>query len=76
MAKTVDYLAELISAYQRETQKTLLEIALDFDVSLSNLYNYRRGAGNPRATTIDKILAAIGENCPELMKAEGETEDA
>jgi len=73
MVKMVDtYLAEIISAYQRTTQKTLLEISLDFDVSLSNLYNYRKSTGNPRATTINKILAAIEENCPELLRGEGE----
>lgn len=60
-------IARLILAYQEKTNKTLSEIALDFDVTLSNLYRYREQDGNPRAKTIDKILTAIEENCPELL---------
>lgn len=69
MTKTVSsYIAELIRAYEGITRKTLTEIALDFDVTLSNLYQYRNGRGNPRANTIDKIITAVEENCPELLK--------
>ena len=60
-------IARLILAYQEKTNKTLSEIALDFDVTLSNLYRYREQGGNPRAKTIDKILTAIEETCPELL---------
>ncbi len=68
MAKKVDvYLAELIFAYQQATNKTLLEISLDFDVTLANLYTYRKRRGNPTAKTIDKIIAGVEENCPELL---------
>ena len=68
MAKKVDvYLAELIFAYQQATNKTLLEISLDFDVTLANLYTYRKRRGNPTANTIDKIIAGVEENCPELL---------
>ena len=68
MAKKVDvYLAELIFAYQQATNKTLLEISLDFDVTLANLYTYRKRRGNPTAKTIDKIIAGVAENCPELL---------
>ena len=46
--ETVDsVIARLILAYQEKTNKTLLEIALDFDVTLSNLYRYREQGGNP-----------------------------
>lgn len=69
MAKTVDsYIAELVLAYQVITQKTNTEVSLDFDVTLSNLYRYRKGIGNPRAKTIDKIIAAVEENCPQLLQ--------
>ncbi len=68
MSKTVEsYIAKLIQAYQMTTKKTCSEMALDFDVTLSNLYRYRMGTGNPRARTIDKIILAIQENCPELL---------
>ena len=66
MAKTVNrYISELLQAYQEITQKTCTEMALDFDVTLSNLYLYRNGAGNPRATTIDKIVIGGRRHCPE-----------
>ena len=45
----------------------LLEISLDFDVTLANLYTYRKRRGNPTAKTIDKIIAGVEENCPELL---------
>lgn len=39
MAKTVNrYLSELLQAYQETTQKTCIEMALDFDITLSNPY--------------------------------------
>lgn len=45
-------------------------MALDFDVTLSNLYKYRTGKGNPTAKTIDKIIKAVEKNCPELLEKE------
>ena len=42
-------------------------MALDFDVTLSNLCLYRTGAGNPTAATIDRIIAAVEAACPELL---------
>lgn len=69
MPKTVDaFIAELIQEYQQITKKTCTEIALDFDITLSNLYRYRMGNGNPRAKTIDKVLSAVEENCPGLLE--------
>ena len=43
-------------------------MALDFQITLSNLYQYRNGNGNPTAKTIDKIIQAIEETCPEALK--------
>ena len=43
-------------------------MALDFDVTLSKLYLYRNGKGNPTADTMDKIIQAIEENCPEALQ--------
>lgn len=69
MTKSVEtFIAELIQAYQQTTRKTCTEMALDFDVTLSNLYRYRMGKGNPRAKTIDKIVSAVDQNCPELLR--------
>ena len=42
MEKTVNrYLSELLQRYQQTTQKTCTEMALEFDITLSNLYLYR-----------------------------------
>ncbi len=61
MAKSVNrYISELLQAYQTLTGKTI-------DVTLSNLYLYRNGKGNPRAKTIDKIVDTVGKYCPEAL---------
>ena len=68
MAKSVSrYISELLDAYQEIMQKTCTEMAMDFDVTISNLYLYRTGKGNPRAKTIDKIVNGIEENCPDAF---------
>ena len=70
MAKTVNrYISELLCAYQEYTQKTLTEMSLDFDITLSNLYLYRNGKGNPRAKTIDKIVNRVEEERPDVFHA-------
>ena len=70
MAKTVSrYISELLDKYQEITQKTYTEMAMDFDITLSNLYLYRSGKGNPRATTIDEIVTEIEANCPDVLHA-------
>ena len=69
MAKRVRrYISELLQAYREITGKTYTEIALDFDISLSNLYLYRTEQGNPTADTIDKIVDGIEKDCPEVIK--------
>ena len=69
MAKTVNrYIAELLQAYQEITQKTWTEISLDFDVTLSNLYLYRKEKGNPSAKTVDKIIGGAEAHCPAALK--------
>ena len=68
MAKSVSrYISELLDAYQAITQKTCTEMAMDFDITISNLYLYRTGNGNPRADTIDKIVNGIEINCPDAF---------
>ncbi len=72
MAKTVScYLSELLRAYQEMTQRTYTEMALDFDITLSNLYLYRNEAGNPRAKTIDKIVSEVESRCPDAFRKVG-----
>lgn len=69
MAKPIRrYISELLQAYQEITQKTCTDMALDFDITLSNLYLYRNAKGNPRADTIDKIIAGVEANCPEAFE--------
>lgn len=69
MAKSVNrYISELLQKYQEYTSKSYTEMALDFDVTLSNLYLYRCGRGNPTAETIDKIINGVEENCPEALQ--------
>lgn len=68
MAKPVSrYISELLHAYQKITRRTCTEIALDFDITLSNLYLYRNEKGNPTANTIDKIVGGVESHCPEAF---------
>ena len=68
MAKSINrYISELLEAYQEATRKTCTEMALDFDITLSNLYLYRNGKGNPRAKTIDKIVNRVEEERPDVF---------
>ena len=68
MAKSVNrYLSELLDAYQELTHRTCTEMSLDFDITLSNLYLYRTEQGNPRASTIDKIVNGVELNCPDAF---------
>lgn len=69
MAKPVRrYISELLRCYQEITEKTCTEIALDFNVTLSNLYLYRSEKGNPRANTINKIVDGVERHCPEAFE--------
>ena len=69
MAKSVNrYISELLQKYQEYTKKTYTEMALDFDLTLSNLYQYRNGRGSPTAKTINKIINGVEENCPEAFR--------
>ena len=69
MAKSVNrYISELLQQYQEYTKKTYTEMALDFDLTLSNLYQYRNGRGNPTAKTINKIINGVEKNCPEAFR--------
>ena len=43
-------------------------MALDFDLTLSNLYQHRNGRGNPTAKTINKIINGVEEHCPEVFR--------
>ena len=70
MAKSINrYISELLEADQEATRKTCTEMALDFDITLSNLYLYRNGKGNPRAKTIDKIVNRVEEERPDVFHA-------
>ena len=67
-AKSVKhYLSELLQEYQNITQKTCTEMALDFGITLSNLYLYRSEKGNPTVETVDKIVSGVEENCPQAF---------
>ena len=69
MAKPASrYICELLQAYQEATNRTCSEMALDFDITLSNLYLYRTEKGNPRASTIDKIVNGVDTLCPEAFQ--------
>ena len=69
MAKPVNrYISELLEAYQKITNKTCTEMALDFGITISNLYLYRNGKGNPRASTIDKIISEVEARCPKAFE--------
>ena len=66
------YLSELLDVYQKRTNKSCTEMALDFDVAPSNLYLYRTGTGNPRANTVDRIVNSVEASCPEAIRETGQ----
>lgn len=69
MAKGIRlYIMELLQVYEEMTKRTCMEMALDFDITLSNLYQYRNGTGNPTAETIDKIVEGVANRCPEALE--------
>lgn len=67
MAVTTDYIAKLLSAYEAATGEKHSKIAGDMDIALSNYYLYRNSMGNPTAKTINKIVAVIQINRPEVI---------
>lgn len=72
MAKKVRrYISQLLEAYEEHTQKSRMEMSLDFDITPSNLYLYFTEKGNPTADTIDKIINGVEENCPEILEEVG-----
>lgn len=75
MARTVkSYLAGLLRVYQELTGETCMEMALDFEITLSNLYLYRNEKGNPTANTIDKIIDGVERLCPDALQRMNERE--
>ena len=68
MAVTIhDYIAKLLSAYEEATGEKHSKIANEMDIPIANYYLYRNGTGNPTASTINKIIAAIQMSRPEIM---------
>jgi len=61
------YIAELLAAYEDATGERHFKIAGDMDISISNYYLYRNGKGNPTGKTINKIVAVIQLNHPEII---------
>ena len=69
MAKSARrYISELLEAYHQCTGKSYTQMALDFGVTLSNLYQYRCEMGNPTAETMDKIINSVETNCPKAFE--------
>ena len=64
---TQDYIAKLLSAYENATGEKNFKIAGDMDIPISNYYLYRNGIGNPTAKTINKIMAVIQINHPDVI---------
>lgn len=68
MAVTIhDYIAKLLSAYEEATGEKHSKIANEMDIPISNYYLYRNGRGNPTASTMNKIIAAIQKSRPEII---------
>ncbi len=68
MAVTVQsYIARLLSAYENATGERHSKIAGEMDIPVSNYYLYRNGMGNPTGNTIDKMVAVIQTNRPEVL---------
>jgi len=62
-----DYITELLTAYEDATEERHFKIAGDMDISISNYYLYRNGKGNPARKIINKIVAVIQLNHPEII---------
>ena len=62
-----DFIAGLLSAYEEATGEKPFKIAGDMDIAVSNYYRYRNGAGDPTARTVNKIMAVIQVNRPEVI---------
>ena len=65
--KAQDYIAKLLLAYEKATGRKPFKIAGDMEITASNYYCYRNGKGNPTTETINKIVAVIQVNCPEVI---------
>lgn len=65
--KAQDYIAKLLLAYEKATGEKPFKIAGDMEITASNYYRYRSGAGNPTTDTINKIMAVIQVNHPEVI---------
>ena len=61
------YIAKLLLAYEKATGEKLFKIAGDMEIAASNYYHYRDGSGNPTTKTINKIVAVIQVNRPEVI---------
>ena len=59
--------ARLLSEYEAVDGRKHAQIAGDMDIPVSNYYLYRNGMGNPTARTINKMIAVIQMNHPEVI---------
>ncbi len=65
--KVHDFVARLLSEYENITGETPSKIAGDMDIPVSNYCLYRNGMGNPTGNTINKMVAVIQTNRPEVL---------
>lgn len=62
-----DYLAKLLTLYEGTTGESHFKIAGRMDIPVSNYYLYRNGMGNPTARTVNKMVAVIQMDHPEII---------
>lgn len=66
-----DVIAQILEDYHKKSGEKHFEIAIDMDIPISNYRLYLQGIGNPTGKTIDKIVAVIGKNAPEILEKWG-----
>ncbi len=65
---TLDFVVEVLREYEKKTGGSGSVIADKMDIETSNYYKYREGRGNPTCKTIDKILAVVLAEHPEIVE--------
>ena len=65
---TLDFVVEVLREYEAKTGDSGSVIADKMDIEASNYYKYREGRGNPTCKTIDKILAVVLAEHPEIVE--------
>lgn len=65
---TLGFVVEILREYEGKSGLSCFIIANRMGIEVSNYYKYREGSGNPTCKTIDKILAVVLSEHPEIVE--------